>query len=309
MSDLPLRGLKPGGGTQPKLVVQDAGDRITVRVSRQLRLPVAGDRPAVQFRRADLSGHVCRDFPVMIWADRAGQLRLHGLRRVESTVQPCVLPRELLVAFVDLVREENSLGLAVRAERDRPRCRALTPEPGEDAGSRCRTSDSGYTWITAGPVRAIVYENLYNVGWAAAAQHARDCPGARSRRQDNLCHYRLRSGLSSHAHPDRIRLLGARVRWQKVVVMTTIYVMTMTRTTVYLPLDAKRRLSAAAHRQHRSEAELIRDAVNRLLAEEPEGPRPNPPRFDLDPAVVDHVDEYLSAGFGTAGLEDGLWGA
>ena len=91
--------------------------------------------------------------------------------------------------------------------------------------------------------------------------------------------------------------------------MTTIYVMTMTRTTVYLPLDAKRRLSAAAHRQHRSEAELIRDAVNRLLAEEPEGPRPNPPRFDLDPAVVDHVDECLSAGFGTAGLEDGLWGA
>ena len=36
---------------------------------------------------------------------------------------------------------------------------------------------------------------------------------------------------------------------------------------------------------------------------------PNPPRFNLDPAVVDHVDEYLSAGFGTAGLEDGLWGA
>jgi hypothetical protein len=25
--------------------------------------------------------------------------------------------------------------------------------------------------------------------------------------------------------------------------------------------------------------------------------------------VVDHVDEHLSAGFGTAGLEDGLWGA
>jgi hypothetical protein len=85
--------------------------------------------------------------------------------------------------------------------------------------------------------------------------------------------------------------------------------MTMTRTTVYLPLDAKRRLSAAAHRQHRSEAELIRDAVSRLLAEEPESPRPNPPRFDLDPAVADHVDEYLSAGFGTGGLEDGLWGA
>jgi predicted nucleic acid-binding protein len=63
--------------------------------------------------------------------------------------------------------------------------------------------------------------------------------------------------------------------------------MTMTRTTVYLPLDAKRRLSAAAHRQHRSEAELIRDAVSRLLAEEPESPRPNPPRFDDELRVIE----------------------
>ena len=91
--------------------------------------------------------------------------------------------------------------------------------------------------------------------------------------------------------------------------MTTIYGMTMTRTTVYLPLDAKRRLSAAAHRQHRSEADLIRDAIGRLLAEEPESPRPNPPRFDRDPSVADHVDEYLSTGFGDAGLADGLWDA
>jgi hypothetical protein len=92
-------------------------------------------------------------------------------------------------------------------------------------------------------------------------------------------------------------------------VMTTIYGMTMTRTTVYLSLDAKRRLSAAAHRQHRSEADLIRDAIGRLLAEEPERPRPNPPRLDLDPSIADHVDEYLSAGFGAAGLEDAPWGA
>ena len=99
MSDLPLCGLKPGGGAQPELVVQDAGDRITVRIPRHLRLPVAGDRPAVQFRCADLSGYVCRDFPVMIWAERARQFHLHGLRRVESGVQPCVLPRELLVAL------------------------------------------------------------------------------------------------------------------------------------------------------------------------------------------------------------------
>jgi Ribbon-helix-helix protein, copG family len=77
--------------------------------------------------------------------------------------------------------------------------------------------------------------------------------------------------------------------------MTTVVGMTMTRTTVYLPLDVKRRLSAAAHRQHRSEADLIRDAISRLLAEEPKSPRPNPPSFDLDPSVADHVDEHLSA--------------
>lgn len=91
--------------------------------------------------------------------------------------------------------------------------------------------------------------------------------------------------------------------------MTTIYGMAMTRTTVYLSQDAKRRLSAAAQRQHRSEADLIRDAISRLLAEEPQAPRPNPPRLDLDPSVADNVDEHLSAGFGAAGLEDGPWGA
>lgn len=83
--------------------------------------------------------------------------------------------------------------------------------------------------------------------------------------------------------------------------------MSMTRTTVYLSLDAKRRLSAAARRRHRSEAELIREAVDQLLAGEPERPRPNPPQLGLDPAVVDNVDEHLSAGFGADGLESISW--
>jgi hypothetical protein len=83
--------------------------------------------------------------------------------------------------------------------------------------------------------------------------------------------------------------------------------MTMTRTTVYLSQDAKRRLSAAAHRRHRSEAELIRDAIDQLLADEPERPRPSPPQLDLDPAVIDNVDEHLSAGFGTDGFEGASW--
>lgn len=95
--------------------------------------------------------------------------------------------------------------------------------------------------------------------------------------------------------------------WRTGGVMTTIYGMTMTRTTVYLSLDAKRRLSAAAHRQHRSEAELIRYAVDQLLAAEPERPKPAPPTFDLDPSVADHVDEHLAGGFGADGLEAESW--
>ena len=46
--------------------------------------------------------------------------------------------------------------------------------------------------------------------------------------------------------------------------------------TVYLSQDAKRRLAVAARRRHRSEGELIRDAINRLLANEPAHPKPNP---------------------------------
>jgi Ribbon-helix-helix protein, copG family len=83
----------------------------------------------------------------------------------------------------------------------------------------------------------------------------------------------------------------------------------MTRTTVYLSHESKRRLSAAARRRHRSEAELIRDAIDRLLAEEPERPKPSPPLLDLDPSIVDQVDEHLSAGFGMDGLADDLWRA
>jgi len=81
----------------------------------------------------------------------------------------------------------------------------------------------------------------------------------------------------------------------------------MVRTTVYLPAESKRRLTAAARRRRRSEAELIRDAIDRLLAEEPARPRPDPPELDIDPAAADHVDEHLSAGFGADGLEAATW--
>jgi len=80
--------------------------------------------------------------------------------------------------------------------------------------------------------------------------------------------------------------------------------MNLTRTTVYLSPDAKRRLRLAAQRRHRSEAELIREAIDALLANEPERPRPNLPLFTgVDHTVADQVDDILAAGFGTDGLE------
>jgi hypothetical protein len=134
VSDLPLGGLKPGSGTQPELVEQDSGNRVGVRVVGHLPLPVSCDRPAVQLGGADLPVHVGRDFPVMLGPERTRQLGLHRLRRAEGGVQPGMLSRERLIAFIDLVREEDGLGLAVRPERDRLRCRTLPPEPCQDPG-------------------------------------------------------------------------------------------------------------------------------------------------------------------------------
>ena len=57
---------EPGVAGEPELVVQDPySDRVTVRVLWHSRLPVARDRPAVQFGRADLPVHVRRNLPVM----------------------------------------------------------------------------------------------------------------------------------------------------------------------------------------------------------------------------------------------------
>jgi hypothetical protein len=62
----------------------------------------------------------------------------------------------------------------------------------------------------------------------------------------------------------------------------------MVRTTVYLSQDTKSRLVEAAARHGCSEAELIRRAVDQLLADEPDnGPARPPPsnagRLLLDP--------------------------
>jgi metal-responsive CopG/Arc/MetJ family transcriptional regulator len=70
----------------------------------------------------------------------------------------------------------------------------------------------------------------------------------------------------------------------------------MQKTTVYLPETLKRRLAEAAHRRGQPEAELIRQAIERLLAEEGR-PRPRALFRSGDPTLARRVYEAL-VGFG-----------
>ncbi|MDQ3767573.1 MAG: ribbon-helix-helix domain-containing protein [Actinomycetota bacterium] len=71
----------------------------------------------------------------------------------------------------------------------------------------------------------------------------------------------------------------------------------MIKTTVYLPEPLKRQLQRLAKRGGSSEAQLIRDAVERFVQERPT-PRPRCPLFaSNDPDLAERVDEAL-AGFG-----------
>jgi hypothetical protein len=68
------------------------------------------------------------------------------------------------------------------------------------------------------------------------------------------------------------------------------------KTTVYLPQATKRQLAALAAREGRPEAELIREAIDRLVHD-----APRKPRFPLfksdDPTMARRVDDLLR-GFG-----------
>ena len=75
------------------------------------------------------------------------------------------------------------------------------------------------------------------------------------------------------------------------------------RTTVYISQVTKRQLHLVAQRRHSSEAELIREAIDRLLAAEPTRPQMNLPLFTgVDHTVADRVDEILAEGYGVDGL-------
>lgn len=75
----------------------------------------------------------------------------------------------------------------------------------------------------------------------------------------------------------------------------------MRQTTVYLPDDLKRRLEQAARRDRRTEASIVRDALEEALKRREVAPAT--PLFSEgwgDPTLAERVDELLAdTGFGT----------
>ncbi|MEI6623055.1 MAG: CopG family transcriptional regulator [Actinomycetes bacterium] len=71
----------------------------------------------------------------------------------------------------------------------------------------------------------------------------------------------------------------------------------MNKTTVYLPDELKQALSRIAAESGRSEAEVIRDAIGRVVSSS-QRPRPKGALFASgDPALSESLDQAL-AGFG-----------
>jgi hypothetical protein len=71
----------------------------------------------------------------------------------------------------------------------------------------------------------------------------------------------------------------------------------MTKTTVYLPPELKRALTKAARQRGRSEAELLREAVSRLVGEA-EAPAAKLPLFrSTGSSIAEDIDRALE-GFG-----------
>lgn len=72
----------------------------------------------------------------------------------------------------------------------------------------------------------------------------------------------------------------------------------MVKTTVYLPEALKLRVEQIARAQGRSEAEIVRKALEQFAAREV-CPRPKLPLFSSgDPGLAERVDEALGEGFG-----------
>jgi len=62
-------------------------------------------------------------------------------------------------------------------------------------------------------------------------------------------------------------------------------------------------LKAAARRRDQSEAELIREGIRRILAEEASPVLPTFGILDAEPVTAADIDAALAAGMGAAGIE------
>lgn len=72
----------------------------------------------------------------------------------------------------------------------------------------------------------------------------------------------------------------------------------MEKTTVYIPGPLKRRLAKVAERRGVSEAQVIRDGIERAVSED-EPPRPHLSLFASgDATLAERLDDELSRGFG-----------
>jgi hypothetical protein len=77
----------------------------------------------------------------------------------------------------------------------------------------------------------------------------------------------------------------------------------MVKTTVYLPEADMEALKAAARRRRQPEAELIREGIRRVIAEEAGPVLPDFGILDADPATAADIDAALAAGLGAAGIQ------
>jgi hypothetical protein len=77
----------------------------------------------------------------------------------------------------------------------------------------------------------------------------------------------------------------------------------MVKTTVYLPDADMQALKAAARRRHQPEAELIREGIRWVLAEEASPVLPDFGILDADPVSAADIDAALAAGSGGAAIE------
>jgi CopG-like RHH_1 or ribbon-helix-helix domain, RHH_5 len=111
--------------------------------------------------------------------------------------------------------------------------------------------------------------------------------------------WRTRTSIASSEHPGGARTNESR-RQSSSNQLSDIYgiMYGVKRTTIYLPEDLKSSLARAAEEDGRTEADLIREGIERLLGSR--HPEPRVPLFTSGkPGMAEKVDELL-AGFGEA---------